>query len=226
MTVSLRSLTDHGPLISPGVDGFSCRTHSNVNESPKRQPWSRRVTCGLLGMGMKAPDLDYVYETFVRLPLQLKLSEYFEILRTKIIPLIHLLRDEEVIDWYSFQIHNRDSGVPTTQDDPHKYVHLRLEVAPGFPMDELTKRLPASCLMTQQATDLREPKWNGINESLKAISEYWRVEGETSEWVRRMLEAHKGDVPPENVLQFFHWMHNQVQIFPPEGAIWWTPYTS
>lgn len=162
---------------------------------------------------MKAPDLASVYETFVRLPTRVDYSGYYEFLRTEIAPLLEELTTAGIVGWYSFLLHTHSQGVPTSSDDPSFYVHLRLEAPSVHSVDELIQRLPPTCLWTRSASNIDNPKWTHIPGTMSP-SNYWRVLGEASEWVLRMIKAHTNDapVPGRNVAQFVHYIHNQTNL--------------
>ncbi len=162
---------------------------------------------------MKTPDLARIYETFVRLPARLDYSGYYGFLRTEIIPLLDELTTAGIVDWYSFLLHTHSQGVPTSANDPNSYVHLRLEAPSVDNVDDLSKRLPPTCLWTRPARNIDNPKWTHIPGTMSP-SDYWRVLGEASEWVLRMIKAHTdhAPVPGRNVAQFVHYIHNQTNL--------------
>ncbi len=46
------------------------------------------------------------------------------------------------------------------------------------------------------------------------VEQGWKILGESSEWVLKMLDAHdpKKQVPPQNVAQFLHYLGNQLLV--------------
>ena len=105
--------------------------------------------------------------------------------------------------------------MPTTEDDQGLYIHLRLELTPTTKECELRKELPSCCKMTQR---MAKPKsLDTVDfDALKGedVEEGYKVLGEASEWVLRMLESHVPDkpVPPQNIGQFLHYIGNQLII--------------
>lgn len=80
---------------------------------------------------MQRPTLDRMYETFIKIDLEP--NEFhqsaFRTIRTKVYPAIERLTKDGKVDWYSFLIHSRHSGVPTTIDDDNLYFHVRFSLS-------------------------------------------------------------------------------------------------
>jgi len=71
---------------------------------------------------MNKPDLERMWETFIKIsPV-----DFLDVIRFKAKPVIFGLRDKNIIDWFCFLIHDRNSGVPTSQDDNDAYFHIRV----------------------------------------------------------------------------------------------------
>lgn len=141
-------------------------------------------------------------------------SCYMDILRTKVIPLIDVLKAKRIINWYSFLVHDRESGVPTTAKDKMPYVHLRFELAAEQELDDLKKKLPDYCVMTRRMPppgDMSGVDFSRIEQSDLALG--WKILGESSEWVLEMVRAQKRGkkVSIQNVNQFLHYIGNQTQ---------------
>jgi len=170
---------------------------------------------------MKKPDLDRMWETFIKIE-ELDLitpnkpfidhSKVIRIIRGKIYPMISRLQNERIIDWYSFLIHNRKSGVPTTEDDPNVYFHVRVSLK-----NEGEPSFPDYCVMTRKIKREWVESIAGIDKSLlktEEIEEAWRIIGEQSEWFLNMLNIHKEDldIPTRQVRQFLHFYANMSQL--------------
>jgi len=157
---------------------------------------------------MQRPDLDRMWETFIRIPAG---ENPINMIRSKVGPLVSRLRDERIIEWYHFLVHDRRSGVPTSKDDASLYFHIRFEFGGTDP----SKVLPDYCVMTRKTG--RIESINGIDKSLlkeERIEEAWRVIGEQSEWVMNMLDIHKEhvDIPLKQIRQFLHYYFNMLQL--------------
>lgn len=166
---------------------------------------------------MKKPDLDQMWETFIRIPVEgdtIHLEAVYNAIRTKIAPLIVSLRRDGILDWYCFLIHNRHSGVPTSEDDDNPYFHIRLQFTRDVgPLDIF----PGYCVMTRKVHRKRVESITGIDESLLKngeIEEAWRMIGEQSEWLLELFNIHKEDahIPPEQIGQFLHYYANMACI--------------
>lgn len=172
---------------------------------------------------MKKPNLDKIIETFVPIPFNRSATavqlwqDYLDLLRTQISPLVRRLQDLGMIEWYSFLVHGRQSGVPTDESDQAHYVHLRLEVADGVQESDIASQLPPFCRMTRKMPVAQR---DGLdNSDVRAFKDQnvewgWRVLGEGSEWVLRMLESHDPAmrIPPQNVAQLLHYLGNSLLI--------------
>jgi len=160
---------------------------------------------------MKQPNFSQVYETFIRIDLA---SNPIDLLRFQIRPLINRLRDEGLINWYCFLIHNRESGVPTSADDKNAYFHLRFDLKKSAnPIDFL----PDYCVMTRKVDRTRTESITGVDKSLLKdiqIEEAWKIIGEQSEWVMNMLSIYDKDIdiPLDQIAQFLHFFFNMVQM--------------
>ena len=178
-----------------------------------------RNKSSLLVNSMEKPDLDSMWETFIKIPVennQLGYSKLFSVIRTKIQPLISSLTEKKIINWYSFLIHDRHSGVPTTEDDNCPYFHVRISIQENVDSSTLLTLLPNFCTLTRKIEQTQK-SISGINMSIitnEDISEAWRIIGEQCEWYLHLLAIHKNDVdiPPQQIMQFLHFFANMTQI--------------
>ena len=170
---------------------------------------------------MRKPDLDRIVETFVPIAINPDATaiqvwqDYLDLLRTQVSPLVRQLADSGTVEWYSFLVHGRQSGVPTDESDQGYYVHLRLELADGVQEHDLASQLPPFCKMTRKMPVPQRDRLN--NNDVQAFKEQnvewgWHVLGEGSEWILRMLESHDPNVriPPQNVAQLLHYVGNSL----------------
>ena len=168
---------------------------------------------------MEKPNLDRMWETFIKIgkldftpnkPF-LNINEMFRTIRSKISPMIFRFVNGGKINWYSFLIHDRKSGVPAKEDDDNLYFHVRVSVLTD---EELF--FPDYCFMTRKIKREWVGSISGINTSLlknEEIEEAWRIIGEQSEWVLNMLDIHKEniDIPRQHIAQFLHFFRNMTQ---------------
>lgn len=167
---------------------------------------------------MQKPDLDDMWETFIKITSEEKrvdLNVIYNMIRFKVNPVVSSLMDDGKIYWYCFLIHNRHSGVPTSEDDNSPYFHIRLAVKKDVGADELLTSLPDYCVMTRKRR--RIETIYGIDKSLlknQEIEEAWRIIGEQSEWLVNMLNIYKEDIniPPKQIAQFLHYYSNMTQL--------------
>ena len=162
---------------------------------------------------MEKPDLNQMWETFIRIGEMpfIDISKIIRMIRFQIDAMIsHLIRDG-TINWYCFLIHGKNS-VPTTKDDNNAYFHIRVSVK-----NNTEPSFPDYCVMTRKIERDWVKSISGIDKSLlenEEIEEAWRIIGEQSEWLLKMLNIHKEDVevPPRQIGQFYHFFANMAQI--------------
>ena len=160
-------------------------------------------------------DFDRIYETFIRLPLPFGLDEYdeyMETLRSRVSPLVFDLERKQIIRWYSFLVHSKSNGVPTTDDN--LFIHILLELTEKADFNELERILPSYCEMTRKAERLQVI--NGVDSSLlrgSQIEEAWQVIGRASTWIIGLVNAHT-KLPIRQVAQFLHFIEEPLLIPP------------
>jgi len=170
------------------------------------------------GIRMQKPDLNRMWETFIKMSLEdIRLGRYINIIRFKIYPMISGLKDNGMINWYCFLIHDRKSGVPTSEDDNNPYFHIRFVLEKDVESDEFLLSLPNYCVMTRKIGGNQVESISGIDKSLlknEEIEEAWRIIGEQSEWLLNMLNIYKQDVeiPLQQIGQFLHFYSNMTQL--------------
>ena len=167
---------------------------------------------------MQKPDLNRMWETFIKigLPQETSLQKIVCTIRSKISRMIYGLNQEKIINWYFFLIHNRESGVPTTQDDDNLYFHIRVALRKNVKPKDFRESLPDYCVMTRPI-ERRLESIVGINKSIienKEIEEVWRIMGEQSEWIINMVNIHKENVaiPIPQITQFMHFYLNMMGL--------------
>jgi len=164
------------------------------------------------------PNLDLMWDTFVRLSWEdIPVGKHIARLRHDIAPLISRLKDQGVIDWYCFLIHDRRSGVPTTENDTNPYFHIRFALREGVDPDNLVGSLPKYCVMTRQIKHEWVDSILDVDKSLLKNGEIegaWRIIGEQSELLLNLLSIYREDVeiPPQQIAQFLHFYANMTQL--------------
>jgi hypothetical protein len=172
---------------------------------------------------MNIPDLNSAIETFIKIdysadvPRLMNWQHYIELLRSRVAPLLRALSNEGMITWYSFLVHDRQSGVPAPDGDDGYYVHVRMALADSVDTSEFIRRLPAYCLMTRTMTVPDPPSLDTVDIGSLVddrVEQGWKILGESSEWVLRLLESHDPakPIPLQNVSQFLHYLGNQLFV--------------
>lgn len=169
---------------------------------------------------MDKPNLERMWETFIKFSIdEAQTAKHFDIVRNQIYPLITKLRNDGIINWYCFLVHDKSSGVPTTPDDTNFYYHIRFDVK-----EDITpvQYLPSYCVLTRKI----DPSWvknisigqgltyNTLLMKDESIEEVWRIIGEQSEWVMNLLNSFKENVtiPFLYVGQFLHYYANMTML--------------
>ncbi len=172
---------------------------------------------------MNTPNLHAIIETFIRIDYSEDVSEdanwrnYIDLLRSRVAPLVRSLMAAKAITWYSFLVHDRKSGVPTKKRDKDIYVHLRMSLSASTDEDAFIRSLPEYCLMSRKMQVPDPPSLDTVDiGSLNGsnVEHGWRILGESSEWVLRLLDSHdpRKPVPQDNVEQFLHYLGNQLFV--------------
>jgi hypothetical protein len=181
---------------------------------------------------MQKPNLDKMCETFIRigLPDVVTHERIFNMIRVEVhraicqvYPTINRLEKEGVANWFSFLIHDKESGsIPVPPDDKNIYFHIRVSLSGNNQLEDLKKSLPQYCLMTRQKKREDVDHIN-IGEGVRfdtsllkhgEIEEVWKIVGEQSEWLINMLDIFKEDlkIPLQYIGQFFHYYFNMAQL--------------
>lgn len=169
---------------------------------------------------MEKPELDQMWETFVRIGMPpISLHQIIATIRTRIHPIVSDSHDN-VVNWYCFLIHDRTSGVPTTEDDKNAYFHIRFTVKKNIIIkdeEDMNMHLPEYCekSMTRRCSSIANIE--GIEKSILKdgdIAESWRIIGEQSAWVLNMLNGHKenAQIPVNQLVQFMHYYLNMLGL--------------
>ena len=163
---------------------------------------------------MEKPNLDKMWETFIRIGEMpfIDLTQVIRMIRNQIHPMLSRLVEDGTVNWYSFLIHSRGSGVPTTEDDNILYFHIRVSAR-----NQTKPSFPDYCVLTRRINREWVNSISGIDTSLlknEEIEEAWRIIGEQSEWLLRMLNIYKEntEIPLNQVRQFYHFFANMAQI--------------
>lgn len=160
----------------------------------------------------EAPAADPAY--LIAKGMEPEAPQVLRLLRQHVIPAIELLKTEK-LNWYSFLVHNRDSGVPTTEDDKNCYIHLRVRFE-----DKIDLRLPLPFCMTRPIELGREVA--GVDRKLLAAQPFdpidlvWDLIGEQSQFLVRVVGLHRDGIDDFELLkqirQFLHYFSNMTQM--------------
>ena len=118
-----------------------------------------------------------------------------------VLPLVRKMQAAGFIDWYSFLIHDREGGVPTT--DNGAYVHLRVSLTEaGAVLDPI------------RWTDAAWEMISCMEVKSSEVEDWWLI-GEQSALVLAVIERHvhlDGQLLLEQLGQAIHHLSNMTQI--------------
>lgn len=169
---------------------------------------------------MKQPDIDRVWETFLRIgqPSNIHSGQHLELMRSAIAPLLVDLQSRGIIGWYSFLIHGNASGVPTVAHDTDSFWHLRVCLEPDIAEETFVASVPPQWEMTRHVPHEEVRRIAGIQEAqLRGdIGKAWQLLGEQGEWLLHVIEACSDELTPLERLriinQFLHYFANMTQL--------------
>lgn len=161
-----------------------------------------------------------MWQTFIKIgrPTAISFERVMSMIRSKVSPLISDLEQKKIISWHCFLRHDRESGVPTSEDDDNQYLHIRVSLKEGIKTEDFLKSLPDYCVMTGKI-NRRQVEQISIGQGIffdtsplknEEIEEIWRIIGEQSEWLVNLLKNYKESVniPLEHMGQFLHYFSN------------------
>ncbi len=135
-------------------------------------------------------------------------------IKDEVVPLIRWLEKKHGLEGYHFLIHDRQSGVPTTEGDNAAYIHLRLFFKKPKNLD--LGNYP-KCVLTRPNDERREP-FAGLDIRIvknQDVLGAWELLNQQSAWVLRLLEVHEwadGADIVRQVQQYGHFFANMTQM--------------
>ena len=160
---------------------------------------------------MKVPNLNRIVETDI-LVVSLRPDAYLAQLRRDVLQHIRELQSAGYIEWFSFLLHPAKQVTGRASDDESPVFHLRLEPSLDISVNELTRLLPAHFRDPHPVNLAQISGLNGAFFEGGDWAQAWRVIGESAEWVLCLLETHADELPPEQAVQFLHYMTNPIGI--------------
>jgi len=136
-------------------------------------------------------------------------------LRDEVLPTVRRLAP--YIEWFSFLVHDRASGVPTTEDDKRCYIHLRLKLR-TFRQHEvipaISRFLSDPWKFTRKVDLSREIA--GVDPKVLDVDRAWAELGKQSEWLLNFIEACDENADGLQLVrlvrQFLHFWANMTQM--------------
>jgi hypothetical protein len=162
---------------------------------------------------MQKPDLDRLWRIKIYLPFltsgQAFFKEVTKGIASQVAPLVSVLQKEQLIDWYYFLIHGEGSSV---------YFDVVVSLK-----NSVTEETLRNCVQPLSCGSTPEKLPHGFGKSIGDITttqlrnddilEAWKLIGEQSEWVLKMVNAHKeGVMTIEQFKQFMHFFTNALGL--------------
>lgn len=156
---------------------------------------------------MKKPELNRIFQTWIKIMpkknwITADLSTIIpEIIRSKVSIFADLLREGK-IDWFCFLIHE------FPEDPDNFYFHIRFTKVKGKKFE-----LPDYC--SKPKIEKVGQTISGIDNSLlndEDIGEVWKIIGEQSELIIKLVQIHKGRISIEQFVQFMHFNMNMLGL--------------
>jgi hypothetical protein len=163
---------------------------------------------------MQKPNLKRLYRVWIRIgqsqPTEALFSNAARIIKSQISELVTSLQNNKMIDWYYFLIHGKNN------DTNNAYFDLVFSVSEGIDFKNFVEALPTYCLDPEQVVQgFGESISDITNSQLKnnEIEEAWKIIGEQSEWVIRMLSSHNdNEITIQQYIQFMHYYMNMMGL--------------
>jgi hypothetical protein len=172
----------------------------------------------LLGKEMLKPNLDRTWEIWILLDKPTTYDTIVKAIRSQVFEVVSILKSKQIIDWYQFLIHPRN-GEPA--------IHIRISLREGVDSKDFLSSLPNYCLPPKQIERKEMESISGIDKPLlknQEIEEAWRILGEQSEWIIRMIDIYQSEkIPIQNFTQFMHFYLNMMGLGM-QGILFLSPF--
>lgn len=138
--------------------------------------------------------------------------DVFATLKRDVAPVVRQLKEYDGLTWFSFLVHDRDSGVPAAGDDDRMFIHLR--VAFERPITSLSLLLPPAWMFIRRGafgSPIGERAAFMYGGELAA----WRFIERQSQWFLDLVESIEtpnGRATLDLVAQFLHYFANMAQM--------------
>jgi hypothetical protein len=156
---------------------------------------------------MKKPDLSRIVETHI-LVEACQQDDYLAQLRKDVLQHIRKLQSSGHIGWFSFLLHPAKQVAGCAPEDETLVFHVRLEPSSDLTVEQLISLLPDHFRNPHSVT---LAQISGLNSAFLHRSDWaeaWRIVGESAEWVLELLETHADQLPPQQTIQFLHFITN------------------
>ncbi len=174
--------------------------------------WEACLPIGATLKQDEAPDADIAW--LMSRGIEGEALSVLRLVRRDVLPLVRSLRRRRLLREFSFLVHDRTSGVPTSAEDATAYIHMRVWLSKNTGGAEV---FPKKWCFTRPAKEIEEIA--GIDrKSLRRgdIRPAWRLINEQSEWLLRVVDSCRPQSSDIDVLrqvrQFLHYFANMSQM--------------
>lgn len=156
---------------------------------------------------MEKPDLTRIVQAGVRVTGS-NLQSYLDQIRRDVTPHIRKLETDGSIRWFCFLFHN----CSTVGLAHGPCIHLRMEPRLGTTIDEFKKLLPSHFENPQLKPELAISDIDVSQIVAQDWASAWKIVGEGSDWLLRMLDGHQTGPTDGQIIQFIHFLTNALSL--------------
>jgi hypothetical protein len=160
---------------------------------------------------VESPDLTRIVDTYVRVH-SLELGPYFDQLRADILPHVRSLQESGAIRWFSFLIHGPQHLDGREPMDGAIYLHLRFEPSADQEVTDFVRSLPSHFVNPVPVALGPIADLDGSQYRADDPSEGWRILGECSDLVLKMVEGYDSGPDLPHVIQYLHYVTNPLLL--------------
>jgi hypothetical protein len=170
---------------------------------------------------IEKPDFQSIWETYIKIGLpdvdiHARVQKTVQMIKSEVSDTVSKLTEKGIIDWYQFLVHPN----PRDGSDKNWYFHILFNVKKNITNSQ-DLDLPSYCIkeLTGRVCE-RDPiyfnKIAGISDFLLEnhdIGLAWKLIGEQSEWLIKMINIYKDVIPIEpDIVQFYHFYLNMLGL--------------
>lgn len=164
---------------------------------------------------MELPKLERIVETHVPISTPNDVAGYLRQLRKDVLPYIRKMQADRSLRWFSFLVHPKSQIQACERTDKSLVIHLRLEPAIEIDVQQFINLLPKHFRSPKLVENPPLSEMTGVERSMLRDEEWahgWKILGDASEWVLCLLEGHKSEPSPKQMVRFLHYITNALML--------------